>query len=171
MTEVELKFFDSDLVALEEKIKTLGAVLVYDTDTTTVAFTKPGLLGYDTSKNSLRIRKIGEDVFVTFKTKKDDESTMTVKDELEFKINDFQKGILLFSKLGFARSPEYLKRRKHYELGTVHFEFESVPGFPEYLEIETTNEQDMHAICAQIGLDIHTGKKGTLFEIYPRYNH
>jgi adenylate cyclase, class 2 len=166
MEEIELKFLNIDVENIKKKIKELGAKIKYDSQIESYPFLAEGFHGSDSSKKFLRIRKSNDEVWITYKgpAKK---SSMTTREEIEVKADDYDKAIKLIEKLGFKKGKVFKKHRLHYELGDTHFELDTVKNIPTYLEIETNNEKDMKNICAKIGLDITKGRKGTIVEILP----
>lgn len=166
MEEIELKFLNINIENIKQKLKELGAKLKYNTQIESYPFLTEGFHGSDSSKNFLRIRKSNDEVWITYKgpAKK---SSMTIREEIEVKVDNYDNAIKLIEKLGFKRGKVFRKHRLHYELGDIHFELDTVENIPTYLEIETTNEEDMKIICAKLGLDITKGRKGTIVEILP----
>ncbi len=74
-------------------------------------------------------------------------------------MDDFANAVELLEKLGFKKTELVRKHRVHYELGTTHFELDTLEDIPTYLEIETQNVNDMERICSDLGVNILDGKK------------
>lgn len=166
MNEIELKFLDIDVNEIKSKLESLGAVLKYDIEIESFSFLDDDFHGSDSNKKYLRVRKIGNDVTLTYKDPAVD-SKMTSRNEIEINVDDYGKTVLLIEKLGFTKGEVFRKHRIHYEFGDVHFELDTLENIPTYLEIETNSEEDMKDICIKLGLDITMGKKGTIVEILP----
>lgn len=166
MNEIELKFLDIDVDEIKFKIESLGAILKYDIEIESFSFLADDFHGSDSNKKYLRVRKIGSDVVLTYKDPATD-SKMTSRNEIEIKVDDYEKAILLIEKLGFTKGEVFRKHRIHYEFDTVHFELDTLENIPTYLEIETQTEDEMKSICEKLGLDMTMGKKGTIVEILP----
>lgn len=166
MHEIELKFLDIDVNEIKAKLETLGAKLLYDAQTESYSFLAEGFHSSDSNMKFLRIRKVNDNVKITYKdpTK---ESDMTIREEIEIKVDNYEEAIKLIEKLGFEKGKIFKKHRVHYEYGNIHFELDTIENIPTYLEIETQNEEDMTDICIKLDLDISKGMKGTIVEILP----
>lgn len=166
MDEIELKFLDIDVEEIKSKLDKIGAKLIYDNNIESYSFLREDFSGSDSTKKYLRVRKINDKVEITYKDP-EKKSSMSNREEIEIIVDDYEKACLLIEKLGFIRAPIFKKHRIHYELGNIHFEIDTLDNVPTYLEIETSNEQDMFDICKKLDLNIKEGKKGTIVEILP----
>jgi len=166
MNEIELKFLNINVKEIKSKLEKIGAKIKYDAKTESYPLLAEGFSCRNSNKKYLRIRKINDEITMTYKSpaKKGD---MTLREEIEIKVNDYEAAILLLEKLGFKKGEVFRKHRFHYELGNIHFELDTLDNVPTYLEIETQTELDMKNICVKLGLDISKGKKGTIVEILP----
>ncbi|MDP3964242.1 MAG: class IV adenylate cyclase [bacterium] len=166
MDEIELKFLDINVKEIKQKLEELGAKLKYDTQTESYPFLAEGFHSSDSNMKYLRIRKVNDDVKITYKdsAKKSD---MTTREEIEIKVENYEEAIKLIEKLGFEKGKVFRKHRIHYEFGDIHFELDTLENIPTYLEIETQTEIAMKDICTKLGLDISNGEKGTIVEILP----
>jgi len=166
MDEVELKFLDINVEEIKAKLDIVGAELIYDSKMEMFPFLADGFHSYKSEYKYLRIRKVNDDVTITFKAPNKD-SDMSFREEVEIKVDSYENGILLIENLGFERGAVFRKHRVHYEFGDVHFELDTLDNVPTYLEVETNSEEAMIDICLELGLDINDGKKGTIVEILP----
>jgi adenylate cyclase class 2 len=166
MTEIELKFLDIDVEEIINKLEKLGAELKYDTHIESYSFSSSDFHISDSNMKYLRVRRVNGDVEVTYKdsAKKSD---MTVREEINIEVNDFEQTVELIEKLGFKKDKIFTKHRVHYELGNIHFELDTLDGIPTYLEIETQTEEEIVDVCKKLELDISKGRKGTIVEILP----
>lgn len=167
MQEVELKFLDIDVEDIKRKITEIWAVLKFDREMESCLLIKEWYSWWDSTKNLLRVRKIGHKSVVTYKDPMLD-SKMTSREEVEFETSDYWESVKLFQKMWFTIESINKKRRIHYELtDSIHFELDTLEWIPTYLEIETQSEDEMIEICKRLELDIWEWKKGTIFEILP----
>ena len=166
MNEVELKFLDINVEEIKEKLKKIGAKLKSDALTESYSFFAEGFHGNNSEMKYLRVRKTNDDIRITYKDPVKS-SGMTVREEIEIKVDNFEVAINLLEKLNFKKNDIFRKHRIHYELGDVHFEIDTLDNVPTYLEIETTTEESMKKICSDLGLNIAEGKNGTIVEILP----
>lgn len=164
--EIELKFLDIDKDAMIKKIEALGAEKKYDEVLEGYKIIGGDCTLNDSTKDELRVRKIGDKIFLTFKGPRQD-SNMTIREELEVEVSDMETTKKIMERLGFATVKLATKRRIHYELGETHFEIELFDFIPPYLEIETHTTEAMEKACKQLTLDIREGKIGMISEIYP----
>lgn len=166
MDEIELKFLDINVEEIKKKLQDVGAELKYSTHIESYPFLSDEFHASDSTKKYLRVRKVDDEVAITYKDPLKN-STMTNREEIEIKTNDYESAIELIEKLGFEKGNEFRKHREHYELGDIHFELDTLENVPTYLEIETQSEEEMRGICQTMDLDISNGKKGTIVEILP----
>jgi adenylate cyclase, class 2 len=162
--EIELKFLNINVPSIKKKLDEIGAELKYDAMTESYLFEKEGFDCWDSSKEFLRVRKIGDDFTINYKSPSRD-SKMDHREEIEIKVDDYEQAILLIEKLGFKIAYILKKHRIHYEFGDISFELDTINGIPTYLEIEVGSEDDMVGICERLGLDIGEGRKGSVVEV------
>lgn len=156
MKEIELKFFDIDVDLMIQKIESLGGVFEYEHQLEATFLSKSDL----SQKEVLRIRKIGDEkVEVTYKGVVDSKAQFKSREEVEFLSSNYSQTIKLFEKLGYIICNKTSKKRIHYTFNTINFEFDTLPEYPTYLEIETQNEEKMVQVCKQLELDITKGSK------------
>ena len=67
MDEIELKFFDIDVNEIKKKLKKIGAKERYNALMEFQVFFSEIFHGYDSSKHFLRVRKVNDDVQITYK--------------------------------------------------------------------------------------------------------
>ncbi len=167
MQEVELKFLKINPKEIETQLKKLGAIKKYDLKIKSHSFENKEFSATDSSQKYLRVRQIGNQVFLTYKDPALKNSEATSRKEIEILVSDYNNTLELLHSLGFKKTVKFSKHRVHYEFNNIHFDIDKVPGIQPYLEIETTNMKDMKLICKSLNLDYTKGRKGTIFEIYP----
>lgn len=166
MNEVELKFIEIAVADVKERLQKAGAKLVSEGDLKMITFMKEGFDRKDSTKHYLRVRKEHNDTRITYKSPASKDSSATSRSETEVVVDDYDNAVALFEQLGFTADEPFTKHREHYELGDWHYEIDTVPGIPTYLEVEAQSEEGLHDACKAIALDVKDGKKGTIFEIY-----
>lgn len=168
MDEIELKFLNINVAEIKRKLEKIGATKKYDHILESYYFEAEGFSGGDYNMKGLRLRKIGEKSFLTYKdpAKKSD---LSIREETEIEVSDFDQTVYLIEKLGFTKGYLTKKNRVHYELGDIHFELDTqlVADIPTYLEIETRTEQAMTEICQKLNLDMKKGRNESIEMIYP----
>ena len=150
--EVEVKFLVDDLAVWRERLLGAEAVLhkarVYERnvrlDTADQALLKKWQL--------LRVRQ-DTAVRVTFKapTAADVESEAKVREELEIEVDDFDRAVLIFQRLGFAPVQVYEKYRETFQLGSVEIVLDEMP-YGNFLELEGS-EGEIKTAVTTLGLD------------------
>jgi adenylate cyclase class 2 len=166
MKEVELKFIEIDVDETRKRLMRVGAKLVSSGELKMTTFIKEGFDRKDSTKQCLRVRQEHNDVRVTYKTPACSTSKATSRQETELIVDDYNKAVALFEQLGFSSDDPFVKHREHYELGDWHYEIDTVPGIPTYLEVEAGSDEQLLEACSVLGLNFSEGKKGTIFEIY-----
>ena len=114
MKETEVKILDINEVEIETKLIFLGAQKIYDGEMTAVFF--------ENGFGNLRLRKIGDKAFLTFK-KKVIAKNVKIADEYESEV-DYENTKIIFEKLGYKIKMTSHKHRISYRLKNVQFEIE-----------------------------------------------
>jgi len=126
-----------------------------------VYFNHP-LRDFSKTDEALRIRKIDEKYFLTYKGKKVDNDTKT-REEIE--ISCSKEMIIILEKLGFKKVAEVKKTRKLFLLENLKICLDDVSMLGKFIEIESNNYEDkekIFEILKKIGLQ----KKDTIRESY-----
>ena len=177
MHEVEVKFLEVDVATLTKKLIQLGAKKVFDGEIIAHYFDYPDSRLRAEGK-LLRLRKKGDIVELTLKKSINPKSLAKESHELEVNCTDFEtmKTILLES--GFTyRKPlpgeEILnttdKHRASYSLEGAHFEFDTFPNIPTFLEIETQSVEAIQAWVHKLGLNMQDAKPWTGRDVLKHY--
>lgn len=130
--EVEIKFrveFDR----IREKIESIGAKFIGEEIQEDLYFSLP-------PKHLLRIRRIanlGESI-LGYKEIKDERNEEF--DEIEVKVEDFDKTREILKRLGFKEEVWVKKHRYIYKLDNVTFELNKVEGLGDFLDIEVMSD-------------------------------
>ncbi len=133
--EVEVKFKADESV--EEKIKEI-AKFVCEKFEEDLYFNSP-VRDFRKSDEALRIRRDDEGVKITYKGPKIDKETKT-REEVEIKVDDYEKAVELLSRLGFVTVRKVAKRRRIYSIEDVTICFDDVEGLGTFVEIEVKSD-------------------------------
>lgn len=161
MKEIEIKIKLDDSQALMKKAENLGAVKVseglehdvmfsnntdeFKSDEQTVA------------KKVLRLRKSPNGNYLTLKMKPESEHKyLLVREEIETKVDDFDKADLIIQKLGFEPFRIKEKITVKYNLDGFVLEFHKLPFLGNFLEIEA-EEEKLKFFLPKIGLSLQQG--------------
>jgi len=147
--EIEAKFLEIDVLAIQTMLVELGAVdqgedmleeiIFYDQD-----------LEWRAQSRMVRIRKTRGKVFVSYKHHK--ERVIGGTTEIEFQASDFGKAKHLFGAVGLWAYREQQKKRHTFLLNGTTIEFDTWPNIPTYLEIEGQSEDAVRRTVEQLGL-------------------
>ena len=147
---MEIRFLEIDKKNLIEKLHSLGAkdlgevmleeAIIYDKE-----------LKWIEEKRFVRVRKTGEKILLTYKENK--EQVIDSAKEIEFEINDFEKAVLLFEKVGLYPIRRQQKLRHTLILNGVTFDIDTWPRIPAYVELEGDSEESLRKVVDLIGYD------------------
>jgi len=126
--EIEIKF-RVNLDEIRKRIEALGAEFVGEEIQEDLYFALP-------SKRLLRIRRIVNlnEVILGYKKIKDEKNEEF--DEIEVKVEDFERMRTILNHLGFKEDVWVKKHRYVYKLGDVTFELNQVEKLGDFLDIE-----------------------------------
>ena len=167
--EVEQKFRVSDLPALERALADLQGSARKVSVQVDCYFAHPSR-DFARTDEALRLRRVGESNYITYKGPKLDATTKT-RHEIEIALPDGQQsaaeaGELLVA-LGFARVAEVTKRRTHFTVPWGEWEIEisldDVAGLGNFVELEimATEEQMPAARDSLLSLARRLGLAGS----------
>ncbi|NJE07403.1 class IV adenylate cyclase [Thermococcus sp. M39] len=130
--EIEIKF-RVNLDEIKKKIEALGAEFVGEEIQEDLYFSL-------SPKRLLRIRRIVNlnEVILGYKDIKDEKNEEF--DEIEVKVEDFEKMKIILKRLGFKEDVWVKKHRYVYKLGDVTFELNHVEGLGDFLDIEVMSD-------------------------------
>ncbi len=167
MREVEKKFIEIDPEDMHRRLLAAGATLVFDTTMASAYGTDPSrnILPGNVHKQELRVRTIGEHTTLTLKGTTSSE-TAANREEIELEIADREKMIAILEHLGISMQKKDSKRRRHFTRGACAFEIDQYTHIPAFLEIEAPTEEELNAVCVELGLDPAQGIGKTIAEIY-----
>ena len=177
MLEVEVKFLEVDVPTLMKKLTQLGAKKTFEGEITATYFDFPN--GSLREKGTLiRLRKKGNMVELTCKQRTNTASTAKENMEFEIHCTDFDTTKQILEKIGLmdmgktsdANKIENTgKHRTSYAIGNVHFEFDTFPGVPTFLEIEAQDVETITEWAQKLGLDMQDAKPWTGKDLLRHY--
>ena len=149
MREIEVKILDVDRVAIEKKLRSLGAKKLFDhrIDFRYFDFSDGRLRKKGTV---LRLRKNGDRGELTVKSDLRQTKNAKTANEIETEV-DFDSTRRILLALGYEERSKTVKRRIEYVLGRVHFEIDKLPGIPWLLEIEAPTIKALKETVALLG--------------------
>ena len=149
MKEIEIKILNINVEEIKKKISNLGAEKVFDGEVHTISidFPEEKLHG---NGEFLRVRKVGNKVEFCFKGKKEN-SQFKTREEIEVTTSNFEDTIEILEKLGLKKFHDIKKHRESYKLGNIHFEIDTYPDFPTFLEIEAPTKEEVKEYVEKLG--------------------
>lgn len=149
--EMEVKYYLADLPALEARLQSLGAKPVQPrTHETNLRFDLPdGSLSR--TYQVLRLRQDSA-ARLTYKGPSRYDQGVRVRQEIEFRVSDFEAARELFEALGYQVSMMYEKYRITYELDGVQVTLDEMP-YGNFAELEGPNPQAIQAANRRLDLN------------------
>ena len=149
--ELEVKYYISDLPALEARLSSLGAHLV-----------QPRIqelnLRFDVASGELsrtnqvvRLRQDTE-ARLTYKGPSQSQEGVRVRQEIEFIVSDHRAARAFLEALGYHVSMGYEKYRTSYDLDGAHIVLDEMP-YGNFAEIEGPDPATIQAVNQRLGLD------------------
>lgn len=148
--EVEVKFYLDDPMSFEKRLRSIGANLVqprthelnYRFDTPDMSLTR--------ARRVLRLRQ-DQNVIITYKGPAQQGQAVSVRQEIELEVNDFQAAHDLLEALGYQVSVLYEKYRTVYTLNELEITIDEMP-FGMFSEIEGGDAQIIERTAASLSL-------------------
>ena len=148
--EFEVKFYLANKGNLQKTLKNLGASLVQTrTHEHNLRFdTVEGTL--TSNQQVLRLRKDHAN-HLTYKGPNDVETGVSIRTEIEFSVDNFEKAQNFLEALGYRVSMIYEKYRTVYELSGTLITIDEMP-FGDFAEIEGIDRANIENVSNQLGL-------------------
>ncbi len=168
--EIETKVLDISIKKVRETLAAAGATKTQETrlvvDWYRIKGTRPGEDPW-----FLRIRSNSSGKHeVTWKAKSDVIGIARKHKEINFFIEEPEQLSDLFEELGLEKYAHQEKDRISYDYKDWHFDLDTYPGIPPYLEIEGTSEMHIIEAVKLLGLDSNrtwaTGERKLIEDVY-----
>jgi adenylate cyclase, class 2 len=151
--EIEVKFYLSNLSALEQRLNGQHAELV-----------RPRILEtnirFDSmdgkfmqSRQVLRLRR-DDQIWLTYKGAGEIREDVTARQEIEFSVSDFTAALHFLEALGFRTAVRYEKYRKVYKVGDLLVTLDEMP-YGNFCELEGPSTEVIEAVARKLELDWH----------------
>lgn len=164
--EQEVKFYVSDLTAIEARLVSMGAELVQPR-------THEINLRFDTADlqltHSYRVLRLRQDTAarLTYKGPGSGVEGVRVRQEIEFVVGDFAAAQAFLQALGYRVTMMYEKYRRVYDLGMLHITLDEMP-YGLFVEIEGPDPYTIKTVSQDIGLDWHARAPESYVVIHDR---
>lgn len=167
MKEKEVKILEINKKEIISKLEKLGAEKVFDSYYKGLSVLSPAR-EIDTENNLLGIRKKGDVAYLLFKGKKE-EGEAKIREEIELKIEDYEKTKKIFKNLGFNFSDEKTKSRTSYILDDARFEIDTYEEIPTFLEIEAPSIESIKEAVESVGYSMEDTNSLSGQDIFEKY--
>ncbi len=149
--EIEVKFLVRDLLVVAGRLKALGARVSSErVHETNLRFDTPG--GELTrNRQVLRLRQDAGAV-LTFKGPAAPGQSVSMRQEIEFKVSDFEAARHFLEALGYQVAITYEKFRTMYDLRDLVVTLDEMP-FGSFVEIEGPDAETIRKAAADLNLD------------------
>lgn len=156
MQEIEVKILEVDTSYVTQKLESWGAKNVFDGEVNASYYDFSNGRLKDNNR-FLRLRKKGSTVELTLKEKVEHEEAKIMQ-EYEVNVTDFEIMQKILYGLGLLEIKVARKHRTSYLLEEVHFELDTFPGIPTFLEIEASNMERVREYVLKLGYSMQDAK-------------
>ena len=167
MKEIEVKILDINVEDIRKKLLDLGAEKVFEGEVEMYRFDYPDDR-LNKEDSFLRIRKMGEQVELCFKGKKEG-TQFKMREEIEVTTSGLNDTLLIFEKLGLKKIFDGKKLRESYTLGDVRFELDTYPGVPTFVAVEAPTEEEVITHVEKLGYSMNQTTTLSGFEVEREY--
>ncbi|MFQ5974745.1 MAG: class IV adenylate cyclase [Candidatus Hydrothermarchaeales archaeon] len=136
--EIEAKARVENLEKIAETVRGLGGRYEKEEIQVDTYFNHP-LKDFAETDEALRIRRVDNGCFITYKGPKLDDLTKT-REEIEVKVEDFEGIKEILNRLGFLEVLTVEKRRRYFGLGGFTVMLDDVKDLGSFVEIEKLGE-------------------------------
>ncbi len=169
MDEIEVKILEINLSEIEKKLKSLKAEKVFEGDVEWTVFDYPDKR-FSKEEVLIRLRKLGKKTQFTIKRLLNAEKAK-VSEEIETEVSNYEAMEKALLALGLIEKKGYplKKHRVSYILDKTHFEIDTFPQFPTYLEIEAPSQEIIEQYIKKLGFSSSDAKPWGTREVFAYY--
>ncbi len=174
MKEIEIKILEVDVAGIEKKLQQFGAACIFDGEVAAVYFDFPDASLHQQQK-VLRLRRVGEITELALKVQEDaDDAEAKIRQEYQVLVSDPEITRQILEGLGLQEQRQVQKHRRSYCLadpaaGAVHFELDTFPDIPTFLEIEAPTLGEVYRYVAALGFSREDAKPWSFAEVLRHY--
>lgn len=160
--EYEAKFLAVDVVGLQTKLASLGAVQAFPRTLLTRKIFESNVLD---GTQWVRLRDEGTRTTLTLK-QVTDVASIHGTTEIETEVGDLQAMAEILNCVGLREVRYQENYREEWRLGDVTFDLDTWPDLPTFLEIEAPDEHAVREAAEALGLDYTEARFGSVDVIY-----
>ncbi|MEM6628555.1 MAG: class IV adenylate cyclase [Bacteroidota bacterium] len=172
MKEIEVKILEIDRQVLEKRLITLGARSIFSGELHARFYDNPKQ-SITSNGEVLRIRREGEEVFLTFKAPISLQGAK-IMEELEVGISEITPLLKIMRHLGFHVIKETQKWRDEYQLEDSKVVFDNYKGdlahIPEFMEIEAPSLERLYEVLELLGIDKANALSWSTYDLVQHYS-
>ncbi len=171
MEEKEVKFLDIDVAKIERKLIALGATKKFSVLYRRKVFDYPDLRLHK-AWSWIRLRDEGDKITLTYKKRLGANSTThgdEGMEEIEVIVDDFAQTALFLEKIGLRQKFYEENKRTRYVLENIHFDIDTWPLIPPYLEIEAPTWEAIDEAIKLLELPSADKKICSTMQVYEMY--
>ncbi len=146
--EIEARFLEINEDDLKKRLRDLGAEDLGEDIFTEIIGRRPN---DPAGNNFMKIRKTKNVILLIYKNRR--KHTIDGTEEVELKIDDFEKGREFMKRVGFSILRNQEKKRHTFILKGVAADIDTWPQVPTYVELEGDSENEIKNVAAMLGLD------------------
>ncbi len=149
--EIEARFLEINKETLIMRLCELGAEDLGEDILKEVIFYDKEYKWRDIEHKLIRLRKVRDKVFLTYKH----HFTQAIDgtEEIEIEIENMEKGIDFLTKIGLQQARYQEKKRHTFKLKDVTVDIDTWPQVPTYVELEAESEHKIKEIAMLLDLD------------------
>jgi adenylate cyclase class 2 len=164
--EMEVKFYLSDLNSFEKRLRSIGASLTQPRTFETNLRFDTANLDLTKAHRVLRLRR-DQNVYLTYKGPARSGKTVSVRQEIEVEVNDFDATESMLMALGYQVNVRYEKWRTKYRLENLEIDLDEMP-FGHFVEIEGEDPALIERMAATLALDWRTRVNDSYMMLFDR---
>ena len=169
--EIEIKILEINKQEMINKLIQLGAKKIID-DKVVAYYFDNNERTLSSEGKVLRLRKIGNKNYLTFKEKISDKE-VSLREEYETEINNFEKMKLILLNLGYQIIALIEKHRTSYKINETLFEIDEHLNensfIPCLMEIESTNKENINKYIKLLNVNKNQISKLGFFGLRKKY--
>ncbi|MBI4451669.1 CYTH domain-containing protein [Candidatus Woesearchaeota archaeon] len=167
--ELEVKILEIDVVAMQQKLESLGAVRHYDGQVLgSIWDYADGRLAAEGKQ--LRVRTLGDKVEFCLKEGLVKQVVKTASEyEIAFGAGQLESLKKILLALGLQETRAINKHRVEYLLGNCKIALDQDPRAPPWMEIEAPSAQHIEALLPKLGYTMADAKPWTTWDVLRHY--
>ena len=167
-TEIEAKFLDIDKKDLQQRLKGLGATLIYSE-----RLMKRNVFDYPDERLEkegawVRVRDEGDNK-ITLSYKRLVDRTLQGTKEITLDVSNFDTMTNLLLAIGLKQDAYQETKREKWELNGSEITIDTWPWIPTFVEIESPTEEKLIKISKDLGFDWDEVLHGSVETAYQKY--